>query len=350
MNPEILMMKSIRLGIVVIGLNEGERLIRCLDSISGLYPVVYVDSGSTDGSIEFARRTGIEVVELDRSIPFTAARARNQGFKRISEILPNIDFVQFVDGDCEIILGWFDTATSLMREERGISVVCGRLRERFPEHSIYNRLCDIEWNKPAGEVTACGGIAMYRVTDFIQVGGFDPSVAAGEEPELCARLRQLGGKIYRMPNEMALHDAAISHFSQWWRRAVRSGYGGMDVAVRFEKNRGGGTFSGQLRNARLWCICWPLFFLLSIAMGWLRTEAMGIFCGIGISAIPLIAQIIRMAIKIKHRGVPTITALAYGASILIAKCASVLGQCRWINDHHTEKDQIKLNLHNGDTK
>ena len=217
------MQQTAQIGVVVIGRNEGERLRACLSSLRGSL-VVYVDSGSTDGSVESARSLGADVVGLDMSRPFSAARARNDGFARLREIAPGAEYVQFVDGDCVVVEGWIDAAVKFLDENTGYAAVAGRLRERFPERSVYNRLCDMEWNTPIGDVDACGGIAMYRVKAFDAVGGFDASVIAGEEPELCLRLRNAGGKIKRLDAEMALHDAAMTRFGQWWRRSVRGGY------------------------------------------------------------------------------------------------------------------------------
>ncbi|HKS16666.1 MAG TPA: glycosyltransferase family A protein, partial [Planctomycetota bacterium] len=96
-----------KVGVVVIGRNEGDRLKRCLRSVSGDGAhVVYVDSGSTDGSVAAAREAGADVVELDLSTPFTAGRARNAGFDRLREAVPDLETVQFVDGDCELTAGW----------------------------------------------------------------------------------------------------------------------------------------------------------------------------------------------------------------------------------------------------
>jgi len=212
-------------GIVVIGRNEGDRLRRCLMSIrSADSPVVYVDSDSTDGSPSLARSLGADVVELDLTIPFTAARARNAGFDRLVLRFPEIQFVQFVDGDCEMLPGWLDEAVKALTLHREFAMICGRLRERFPEASIYHRLSDMEWDAPAGETRACGGIHMARTTAFEAAGRFDPAIIAGEEPELCVRLRRLGWKIWRLDADMAVHDAAITRFGQWWKRAVRSGH------------------------------------------------------------------------------------------------------------------------------
>ena len=84
-----------RVGVVAIGRNEGERLRRCLQSLDPrAQPVVYVDSGSSDGSPKLARSMHVDGVDLDLDIPFTAARARNAGFEQLLKIAPEIEFVQ----------------------------------------------------------------------------------------------------------------------------------------------------------------------------------------------------------------------------------------------------------------
>ena len=148
------------IGLVAIGRNEGNRLRQCLLSVIGMAQVVYVDSGSTDGSVELAKALNVSVVELDLSIPFTAARARNAGFARLLQVEPQIKYVQFVDGDCEVVEGWLNFAQQQLESQPNVAVVCGRRRERFPEQSIYNQLCDMEWATPIGEAQACGGDSM----------------------------------------------------------------------------------------------------------------------------------------------------------------------------------------------
>lgn len=212
-------------GIVAIGRNEGVRLKRCLESVAGTAGcVVYVDSGSTDGSVEMARAMGVDVIALDLRVPFTAARARNEGFRRLREVAPDMAYVQFVDGDCEIIPDWIEAAVAFLDARPDVAVVCGRLRERYPERSIYNMLCDIEWDTPVGEAWGCGGIALVRTDAFEKASGYRADLIAGEEPELCVRLRAAGWRIWRLDQEMALHDAAITRFSQWWKRSQRAGY------------------------------------------------------------------------------------------------------------------------------
>ncbi len=214
-----------KVGVVVIGRNEGDRLKRCLYSlVDRSESIVYVDSGSTDDSVHFARSLGVEVVELDLSLPFSMARGRNAGFRHLVDHVPGLDYVQFVDGDCEVVSGWIEKARETLVAQPEVVAVTGRRRERHPEVSIYNKLCDMEWNGPIGEIRSTGGDVMIRAEAFNTVGGFREDLIAGEEPELCVRLRKQGGIILRLAEEMTLHDAAMTRFGQWWRRSVRAGY------------------------------------------------------------------------------------------------------------------------------
>jgi hypothetical protein len=218
-------MHEFKLGVVAIGRNEGERLKRCLESVlPSVSATVYVDSGSTDGSDQVAAALGAEVVPLDMAQPFTAARARNEGLNRLLRNHPDTDLVQFVDGDCEMVPRWLSSAQDFLGKHPDHAVVCGRRRERHPERSIYNQMCDEEWDTPVGDTLFCGGDAMMRVAALQAVGGYRSAMIAGEEPELCVRLRQNGWQIHRLDHEMTWHDANITRFSQWWKRMVRSGH------------------------------------------------------------------------------------------------------------------------------
>jgi len=217
---------------IAIGRNEGGRLIRCLASLRGRVSIlIYVDSGSTDGSVEAARAAGAEVVVLDLAKPFTAARARNAGLARLAEIDPGGSYVQFLDGDCELRDGWIEAALAEIESDPAIAVVCGRRRERFPEASLWNRLTDMEWDTPVGEAKACGGDALMRRAALAEVGGYRDDLIAGEEPEMCFRMRARGWRVRRIAAEMTWHDAALSRVGQWWQRNRRAGHAFAEAAA-----------------------------------------------------------------------------------------------------------------------
>ena len=220
-----------RIGVVVIGRNEGERLIACLKSVrAAADATVYVDSGSTDGSVEAAAGLGAQTVRLDLSTPFTAARARNAGYRRLKEIAAP-DYVQFIDGDCVLDAGWIDAAAAFLDREPGVAAACGRRREKFPDRTIYNRLCDREWDTPVGEALSCGGDALIRAAAFDAAGGYRDGLIAGEEPELCVRLRAAGWRVHRLDAEMTLHDIAMTSLGQWMKRASRAGHAYAEVST-----------------------------------------------------------------------------------------------------------------------
>ena len=277
------------IGVVVIGRNEGARLLRCLQSVLGHAAcVVYVDSGSTDGSVAAAQAMGVLVVGLDIDQPFTAARARNAGWRALREALPDVRYIQFVDGDCEVQAQWWHAALAVLDERTDVAVVCGRRRERFPEASIYNRLCDREWDTPIGEARACGGDAMMRSAPLFAAGGYRDDLIAGEEPELCLRLRAAEWTIMRIDVEMTLHDAALLRFDQWWRRTQRSGYAFAEGAFL----HGGPPERHWVAETRR-AILWGLLIPLLIAFAWLishQLTALALFL-----VYPL--QLLRLALR-----------------------------------------------------
>ena len=245
------------IGIVAIGRNEGERLVRCLASIPAGVPVIYVDSASTDGSPAAAEAAGAIVHALDMARPFTAARARSEGADVLFGRFPDTEHVMFVDGDCELEAGWLATAADYLAAHPDFATVCGRRRERHPEASFYNALADYEWAAPAGEVNSCGGDAMMRAPAYREVGGFDVRMIAGEEPELCSRLRAAKWRIMRLDAPMTIHDAATFRFSQWWRRGVRSGFG-YAQAWRVTREQGHALYNRELSRAFGWGAFLPL--------------------------------------------------------------------------------------------
>ncbi len=305
-------------GIVVIGRNEGVNLERCLTAIRDVpsQNIVYVDSGSTDGSVDLVKGMNINVIELDTSIPFSAGRARNEGLNYLLNKDPGIQYVQFIDGDCILDRAWLAKGINFLQAHESYAIVAGRVREAFPDKSFYNFLCDIEWDTPAGDVDSCGGIFLARVDAFNAVGGFNQTVVAGEEPELCFRLRRCCWKIYRLQDNMAVHDAAMFKFSQWFFRMMRGGHAYAQV---------------------FWLHGWrsPYFCLKNCARIWFWT--FGVIVGViclsyfwGLLSLLLLTvyflSFIRMSILSYRRFSDVKTTCLYVFFLMLGKWPQVIGQ------------------------
>ena len=320
------------IGAVVIGRNEGVRLQRCLKSLRAVIDhVVYVDSGSTDDSLVIAAKCAVESVSLDMSTPFSAGRARNAGFARLMTLHPDLTAVQFVDGDCELDPNWIDAGFRALNERVDVAVVCGRRRERSPEHSLFNRLIDFEWETPIGESSASGGDFLIRTKCFQTAGGFSTQVVAGEEPELGFRLRQHGWKILRIDHEMTLHDAALTRFSSWWKRERRGGYGGLDVHFRTVSDSQS-YFAKHVRSTWFWSLGWLCLLCLILVIGGIANSVVGMIIGVMLWLVATLIQVTRIALRYRRSQISAIDSFRMASLTFLSKWPQMLGQIAWFRD------------------
>lgn len=335
-------------GVVIIGRNEGERFERCLRSLVGrAEPIIYVDSGSTDQSVAFAESfasQGVHAVRLDMTKPFTAARARNAGLDKLLEVAPGTRFVQFVDGDCEVRENWLEAGATKLNEDPTLAAVSGRLRERFPEKTLYNRLADLEWDRPPGEEKSCGGVAMMRVDAVRAAGGFDPTLIAGEEPELCARMRANGCRVWRLADEMAWHDIDMTTRKQWLTRARRHGHAIIEVSY-FKTPASRGLFAKQVRSAMVWGVVWPVVTAPAAACAVIacmvtfhpRASAgehamtYAIFCApLALCVLSWVVQWARIALGACRHGLSTAQRAAYAYLLMRGKSLQTAGMAQFL--------------------
>ncbi len=296
---------------IVIGRNEGDRLVRCLASLKEhVAPLIYVDSGSHDGSVAAAKAVGAKVVELAPDAPFTAARARDEGFAALMELEVSPDLVQFVDGDCEVAPGWLAAGIEALNTDPQLGLVTGWRAEIHPEASVYNALCDFEWHRPAGVITTCGGDMMVRTVAYHEAGGFNHHVIAAEDDEFCLRLGKAGWQLKRLPADMTRHDAAMTGFGQWWQRAVRSGHGFAQV--------------GHLH---------PEFFMPERRRVWFYGAKLPLLAVGGLWLWPLLPLVltlygvsyIRTMQGLKHAGLPTHASAHKALFLTLSKFPNLIG-------------------------
>ncbi len=316
-----------RVGIVVIGRNEGARLTNCLASLreSGC-AVVYVDSGSSDDSVARARTEVASVVELDPARPFSAARARNEGFAALAARHAGIEFVQFLDGDCTLLPGWLAPACAAMDAEPRRAVVIGPLQERRPDASIYNRMCALEWRSPPGDLSnfgALGGIMLVRRAVFSRLGGFNDEVIAGEDSEFGVRVAEAGFRVTKVAEPMATHDADIGRFGQWWKRAVRGGHA---IGQRFALHGRGALrdCARERRSVLVWGLALPATILVLVPF----TSGLSLLLAGGY--LVLRQRIVRYRLT---QGDSASDASLYAGFVVIGKFAEAVGLLKFHFNH-----------------
>ncbi len=259
------------LSIVVIGRNEGKRLAKCLESIGQVREIVireiiYVDSGSTDGSPELASQYGAVVIFVHTERP-TAAMGRNAGWRRAE-----CDLVLFLDGDTVLHFDFPRAACDALGQDPSVAAVWGHRREIHPEASIFTRVLDLDWVYRPGLTEFCGGDVLLRRKALLETGGFDEGLIAGEEPELCRRMRARGYRILHIDHPMTGHDLQITRFSQYWRRAARAGHAYAEVSERYRQSSDPSWTSerrGNLIRGSFWSLSLAAAILASLRFGFL---------------------------------------------------------------------------------
>ena len=311
------------LSVVVIGRNEGERLLHCLESVLMMddpgcaVEVLYVDSGSSDDSVAMAQRLGAQVIALEAARP-TAAMGRNAGWRAARG-----EIVLFLDGDT-ILAPRFAADSLAELDDPQIAVVWGHRRELHPQRSVYNRVLDLDWIYAPGLTAFCGGDALFRRSTLEATGGFDETLIAGEEPELCRRITGMGQVILHVDRAMTAHDLAITRFSQYWQRAMRAGHAYAQVSDRFAGTRDPFWKADALRNRRR-------------ALMLIRLCVLGVIASLLVrSALPLLLYAaalcgiaVRTAWKARWKSRSAGALLLYGFHSHLQQIPIFLGQMRY---------------------
>jgi glycosyltransferase involved in cell wall biosynthesis len=312
------------LSVVIIGRNEGDRLERCIltaQAIEGWAPteILYVDSGSTDGSLELAARLGAAVLPLPPGA-FTAARARNLGWRHASGKL-----ILFLDGDTILNADFPLAALTELEKNAANAAVWGHRREICACLSVYVRVLDLDWIYPPGEALFFGGDVLVRRVALEAVNGFDEALIAGEEPEMCRRMRNLGWRIQHIDAPMTLHDLAITRFSQYWRRSQRAGYAFATVSARFRATSDP-FWSEDARRNCLRGLFWLLAPLLALVVSVIQLSPWPLTSWI----LLLLAVAIRTALQNRWKQADWTTLLLYGFHSHLQQIPIFSGQLQYL--------------------
>jgi cellulose synthase/poly-beta-1,6-N-acetylglucosamine synthase-like glycosyltransferase len=296
--------------------------------------VFYVDSHSADDSRERAAALGVQVLVIEGSKP-TAALARNTGWRQARG-----QYVLFLDGDTILAPGFANAALADLRKQPEVAVVWGHRREIAVDASVYNRVLDLDWIYRPGLSAFCGGDALMRISALQAVDGYDDSLPAGEEPDLCRRMRALGLKVLHIDEPMTGHDMNMHRFSQYWRRSVRSGYAFAQLADRYRNTSDPLWLRDQKRNFVTGTF-WPLTLLLAVAscvyLGWLGSIWIGLPLIVWI--VLALAASLRSARKLRWKNASAGTLMLAGLHSHLQQLPILVGQLQFLRDRANKRQR-----------
>jgi glycosyltransferase involved in cell wall biosynthesis len=319
-------MKRPKLSIVVIGRNEGDRLASCLQSVTITnedVELIYVDSASSDGSAQLAANFGAQVIILQGGTQ-TAARARNAGWQRATAPL-----ILFLDGDTILNQDFPSAALKVLESEAAIAAVWGHRRELHPEHSLFNRVLDLDWIYAAGDTDYCGGDVLMRRSALAEVEGYDSGLIAGEEPELCRRLRARGYRIVHIDFPMSGHDLNMMCLSQYWRRAVRAGHAYAEISGRYRGTADPMWLKESRRNLRTGGF-WIAWLLIALAFSAFKSWWVVPW----LALLPLLSARSAWKARSKGRG-QILLLLVYGFHSHLQQIPILVGQLRYFRSRRS---------------
>jgi hypothetical protein len=186
---------------------------------------------------------------------------------------------------------------------------------------VYNRILDLDWIYPPGPAEFCGGDVLMRRVPLEAAGGYDGTLIAGEEPELCRRMRALGYRILHIDAPMTGHDLEMRRFGQYWKRALRAGHAYAEVSSRFRRT--GDPFwqserIGNLRRGGFWMLSFLAAIVLSVLFRSVLPAALWL-------ALLLVLSL-RSASKARWKSPSAVTLLLYGLHSQLQQVPICIGQ------------------------
>jgi len=239
---------------VVIPVLNGETVLpRCLESLRALdYPrdrleIIVADNGSTDRTVEVARRFGVAVIVQPKR---GAAAARNAAIAAAHS-----DWIATTDADCVVHPLWLKHLVAVGRREKcaavgGRVIACCRdavVRDFCAREGVLDQQAAVAGRLlPFPFVITANGL--FRRDALAAVGGFDEdfAAAAAEDVDLGWRLGERGLTLAYAPDAWVSHrqrERAVDIHAQFYR------YGLSEVRLYLKHRH---RFDERERSKHLW--------------------------------------------------------------------------------------------------
>lgn len=226
------------LSYVIIGKNAQSSIARLLDSVLANTPsrlsaeIIYVDSASTDSTIEIVTQYPVTIVQLSVDQPLCASAGRYVGCQYATGSL-----ICFLDSDMELLDGWLERALIELETNPQVAVVAGVVLDSdsaLPAECVPPVDYSLYSNPQVKDVRHVGGAALCRRSILTLVGSWNPFIISDEEPELCLRIRRAGYRVTRLEYPMVRHHTIpLSRLTSLLARRERRLYVGQGQTIRY---------------------------------------------------------------------------------------------------------------------
>jgi hypothetical protein len=219
------------LAIIIPVKNDARRLARCLAAIAANRrdpadaTVIVADNGSSDDSPRVAAAAGARVMSLPG---LRVSEMRNQ-----AAASTEAELLAFIDADHEIVPDWIPTAVSALA---GADIGAAGALYSAPENGTWvQKMYGVLRGRTKGrsEVAWLGsGNLVVRRSAFQQLGGFDPSLEACEDVDLCQRLKSAGWTIIADERLGSVHHGDPPTLAALFRAERWRGRDNLKVSLR----------------------------------------------------------------------------------------------------------------------
>lgn len=201
------MPKATDISIVIIGRNAEWSIGRLLESVVARLPpnvtseIIYVDSASTDCTLEIVARYPARIIRLSAGKRLCASAGRFVGTQYATG-----QYIVFLDSDMELLGGWLERAIRLLERRPDIAVVSGIQVDTGGGMGDQRLVAGGCSEDSFAEARFAGSAAMFRREVLAKAGTWNPHIVSDEEPELCLRIRRAGYRIVQ------LNSLSVRHF------------------------------------------------------------------------------------------------------------------------------------------
>jgi GT2 family glycosyltransferase len=239
--------------VIVVNWNGREHLETCLDSLEGqtyaARHVLFVDNGSSDGSVEFVRDRfpNVEILANVKNLGF--CDANNQGLRLAMEA--GAPYAVLLNNDTETDLRWLEELVGAAERlpEAGVLASKMLLFDKRDTMNSAGLCCSVigcgwdrgfgepdgpKWDEPAQVIGACGGAFFVRTAALARTGLLPRFGIYLEDLDLSLRMWNAGYTIEYVPTAVVYHkfSATMASKSNRYRRAYLNARNRLQVLMR----------------------------------------------------------------------------------------------------------------------